>query len=165
MPSRQLFVFIGVGLVVVAIALAITLYGTKGSHLELAGWVLKVRTLATDEKNSIAVIDFRVKNESTRQTFVVQDTLVTVTAADGKPVECTPIARQDLDRVLEYYKVLGPKYNEALIIRDKVGPGQKMDRMVAVSVQLPEEELGKRKDLTLSLHDVDGPTFELKEKR
>lgn len=165
MPSRQLLVFVGVGIVVVAIALGITLYGTKGAHLELTGWVLKVRTIATDEKNSIAVIDFRVKNQSDKQNFLVKESQLLVTGADGKQVEGIPIARQDINRVLDYYKQLGPKYNETLIIRDKVPTGQQLDRMVAFAVPLPEEELEKRKDLVLRLIDIDGPTFELKEKR
>lgn len=165
MPSRQLLVFVGVGIVVVAIALGITLYGTKGAHLELTGWVLKVRTIATDEKNSIAVIDFRVKNESDKQNFLVKESQLLVTGADGKQVEGIPIARQDINRVLDYYKQLGPKYNETLIIKDKVPTGQQLDRMVAFAVPLPEEELEKRKDLVLRLIDIDGPTFELKEKR
>jgi hypothetical protein len=164
MPNRQLLTFIGIGIVIVAIALGITLYGTKGAHLSLTGTVLKVRTLGTDDKNSIAVVDFRVVNES-KQNFVVQDATVTVTTADGKEVEGAPIARQDVNRVLDYYKILGPKYNETLIVRDKVGGGQKMDRMVAVAIPLPAEDLDKRKALKLQLHDVDGPTFDLHEKR
>jgi hypothetical protein len=164
MPNRQLLTFIGIGIVIVAIALGITLYGTKGAHLSLTGTVLKVRTLGTDDKNSIALVDFRVNNES-NQNFVVQDATVTVTTADGKEVEGIPIARQDVNRVLDYHKILGPKYNETLIIRDKVGAGQRMDRMVAVAIPLPAEDLEKRKALTLHLHDVDGPTFDLQEKR
>lgn len=165
MPSRQLLTFVGIGLVVIAAAIGITLFGTKGAHLELAGWVLKVRTLATDDKNAIAVVDFRVKNESTKQTFIVQDATVIVTTAEGRQVEGVPIARKDVDRVLDYYKMLGPKYNETLIIRDRVGPGQQMDRMIASAIPLPEEELEKRKDLTVRIRDVDGPTFDLHEKR
>jgi len=162
MLNRQFLTFVGIGLLVVAVALAITLWGTKGAHLELQGKILKVRTLPTDEKNSIVVVDFRVTNES-KQNFIVQDATVVITTADGKPLECDPIARQDVNRVMEYYKVLGPKYNETLIQRDKVAGGATMDRMVAASVPLTEEELGKRKALAVRLHDVDGPTFELTE--
>ena len=163
MFNRQFIVFLGVGLAVVAIAIAFVFMGTQGAHLNLTGTILKVRTLATDDKNAIIILDFRVKNEATRQEFVVKDAIVVVTTADGKQVEGDTIARTDVNRVMEYYKMLGPKYNETLIIRDKVGGGQTMDRMVAATVPLPEADVEKRKGITLQLHDIDGPTFELKE--
>jgi hypothetical protein len=163
MFNRQFLVFLGVGLAVVAIAIAFVLVGTKGAHLNLTGKILKVRTLATDEKNAIIILDFRVRNEATRQEFVVHDATVTVTTADGKQVEGDTIARTDVNRVMEYYKMLGPKYNETLIIRDKVAGGQTMDRMVAATVPLPEADVEKRKGIALKLHDIDGPTFELTE--
>ena len=163
MFTRQFLVFLGIGLAVVAIALGFVLIGTKGSHLDLQGKILKVRTLPTDEKSSIAVIDFRVKNEATRQDFVVNDAVVVVTTAEGKQVEGDTVARTDVNRVFDYYKMLGPKYNETLIMRDKVRGGQTMDRMVAATFPLAETDIENRKAITLRLHDVDGPTFELSE--
>src|ERR1039457_2109767 len=112
MFNRQFIVFLGVGLAVVAIAIAFVFMGTQGAHLNLTGTILKVRTLATDDKNAIIILDFRVKNEATRQEFVVKDATVVVTTADGKQVEGDTIARTDVNRVMEYYKMLGPKYNE-----------------------------------------------------
>jgi hypothetical protein len=161
MFTRQFLVFLGIGLAVVAIALGFVWMGTKGAHLDLQGKVLKVRTLATDEKSSIAVLDFRMTNQATKQQFVVNDAIVVVTTADGKQVEGETIARTDVNRVFDYYKMLGPKYNETLIIRDKVSGGQTMDRMVAATFPLSEADIEKRKAMTLRLHDVDGPTFEL----
>jgi len=68
-----------------------------------------------------------------------------------------------VNRVFDYYKILGPKYNETLIMRDKVGPGALMDRTVAATFPLTEDEIEKRKKMTLHLDDVDGPSFELTE--
>jgi hypothetical protein len=163
MFTRQFLILLGVGLVVVALALGFLLLGTKGAHLDLEGKILKVRTLATDDKTSIALLDFRVRNTATKQEFVVQDAVVVVTTADGKQVKGDTIARRDLNRVLDYYKMLGPKYNETLIMRDKIGPGQSMDRTVAASFPLSEQDLQKRKNMALQLHDVDGPTSEITE--
>jgi hypothetical protein len=164
MLNRQFLTFVGIGLVVVAIALGITLWGTKGSHLQLEGKILKVRTLATDDKNSMVVVDFRVTNQS-RLNFVVEDATVVVTTPEGKVLECDPVARQDVNRVMDYYRMLGPKYNETLIQRDKVAGGRTMDRMIAAAVPLTEQDLEKRKGLAVRLHDVDGPTFDLIESK
>lgn len=164
MFNRQFLVFLGIGLAVVAVVVGVTLYGTKGAHLELDGKILKVRTLATDEKNAIVVVDFRVVNRATKQTFVVQDAFVVVTGPDGKTVEGETVARTDVNRIFDYYKMLGQRYNETLIIRDKVAGGQTMDRMVVSTVALPEADVEGRKNLTLRLHDIDGPTFEIKER-
>ncbi len=165
MISRQFLVFLGIGLAVVGAGLGIAFYGTQGAHLNLEGKILKIRTLPTDEKSSIIVVDFRVTNQSTKQNFVVKDAVVLMKTADGKEVEADTIARTDVNRVFGYYKMLGPKYNETLIIRDKVGAAQTMDRMIAVTVPLAEHEVETRQGLILRLHDVDGPTFELNEVR
>jgi hypothetical protein len=163
MINRQFLTFLGIGLVVVVIGLGLTFYGTQGAHLNLEGKILKVRTLPTDEKTALIVVDFRVTNLATKQTFVVKDAVVVLKTADGKEVEADTVARTDVNRIFDYYKVLGPKYNETLIIRDKVGGGQTMDRMLAATIALPESDVEKRRGMTLRLHDVDGPTFELKE--
>jgi hypothetical protein len=163
MVNRKFLLPLGIGLVTVAIGLGVVFVGTKGAHLALEGKILKVRTLATDDKNSIAVIDFRVTNEATQQDFVVKDAIAVVTTADGKEVEGSTIARTDVNRVFDYYKVLGQKFNETLIMRDTVGRGKTMDRMVAVTFALAEPDIEKRKSMKLRLHDVDGPTFELTE--
>ncbi len=163
MINRQFLVFLGVGLAVIAIGLGVTFYGTQGAHLNLEGKILKVRTLPTDEKTALIVVDFRVTNQATKQTFVVKDAVVVVKTAEGKDIEADTVARTDVNRIFGYYKMLGPKYNETLIMRDKVGAGQTMDRMIAATAPLPESDIERRKGLTLRLHDVDGPTFELKE--
>ena len=62
--SKQLLIFFGIGVVAVAIAVVVILTGNKGSHLQLEGKILKVRTGALGEGNSIAVMDFRVENPS-----------------------------------------------------------------------------------------------------
>lgn len=165
MFTRQFLILLGVGLAVVAIALGFILLGTKGAHLDLEGKILKVRTLATDDNNSIVVLDFRVTNTATRQVFVVKDAFVIVTTPDGKQVQGDTISRTDMNRVFDFYKILGPKYNETLIMRDKVGEGQTMDRTVGASFQIPVSQIDNRKSLILRLVDVDGPTFDITEPR
>jgi hypothetical protein len=160
--TKQFMVFLAIGLAVVAAVVGLTWVGTKGAHLTLDGKVLKVRSVATDEKNSIVVIDFRVSNP-TKTPFMVRDGILKVTTADGKEVEGDTIARSDMNRVFDYYKILGPKYNEILIARDRINGGQSIDRTLAASFQLPASDIEQRKNLTLTLNDVDGPQFKFSE--
>lgn len=160
--SKQFLVFLAIGLAVVTVVIVFTLAGTKGNHLSLEGKILKVRSLATDEKSSIVVVDFRVRNEA-QTPFMVRDGIIKVTTADGKQVEGDTVARSDMNRVFDYYKLLGPKYNETLIMRDRLSGGQMMDRMLAARFEVPAPDIDQRKNLTLTLNDVDGPTFTFSE--
>ncbi len=161
--TRNFLAALGIGLVVVGLVVYGTMVKTKGAHLTLNGKVMHVRTLPTDEKNSIVVVDFRVRNEA-EIPFMSREAKVILTKADGSEVEGDTIARTDMDRVFDYYKILGPKYNPVLIQRDRIKGGETMDRMVAASVALPEADVERRKNVTVRLFDVDGPTFEIKEK-
>ena len=48
----------------VALAVVAILQHTKGAHLVLQGKILKIRTGALSDSDSIAVLDFRVENPS-----------------------------------------------------------------------------------------------------
>ena len=139
--TRNLLIGFGVGLVVVIVLILGTLVTTKGGHLTLEGKVMKVRTLATDDKNSIAIVDFRVHNAAGIP-FMSREAKVIVTKADGTTVEGQTTAKTDLDRVFDYYKILDPSTNPVLIQRDRVKAGETMDRMVAALIELPESEYG-----------------------
>ena len=156
--------FLGIGLAAVGMMIWGGLFASRKAHVNLDGKILKVRTVASDEKNTIVVVDFRVKNDSNIP-YVAQEAFIYVTGPDGKEVEGITVSRQDMNRIFDYYKLLGPKYNEVLIIRDRVGPGAQMDRMIAAGVSLPEADIEKRKALKLVLKDVDGPTYEIVESR
>lgn len=160
MITKKFLAFLAVGLLIVAAMIWGGLFATRKSHVNLEGKVLKVRTVATDEKNSIVVVDFRVTNDS-NVPFIAQDAFIFVTGADGNEVEGVTVSRRDMDRIFDYYKLLGPKFNEVLIIQDKIGPGQQMDRMVAAGIPLPESDVENRKGLKLRLKDIDGPTYDL----
>ncbi len=163
MMTRNLMIGLGVGLVVVAIVVMGTLVTTKGGHLTLTGKVLKVRTLGTDERNSIIVADFRATNQA-QTPFMSREAKLILTKADGTEVEGDTIAQSDMDRVFDYYKILGPKFNPVLVQRDRIKGSETIDRMVAASFPVPEAEVQQRKNLTVRLFDVDGPEFDIKEK-
>jgi len=161
--SKNFLVFLGIGLAVVGVVVALTLFGTRGAHLSLAGNVLKVRTMPTDENNSLVVVDFRVRNTADATPFVIKDAIITVTAADGKDVEGMTVARRDMDRVFDAYKLIGPKYNQSLIPSDRVNGEQTIDRMVAAAIPLPESAVVKRRNLRVRFIELDGVTSEISE--
>jgi len=161
--TRQFVVFLAIGLVVVGIVIALTMVGNRGSQLRLDGKVLKVRVIGTDEKSSIVVVDFRARNEA-QVPFMTREGLLKITTGDGKEVGGDPIARSDMDRVFDYYKLLGPKFNEVLISRDQIAGGKSIDRMLAARFDLPSADVEGRKNLTLTLNDSDGASFTFTEK-
>ena len=81
MPSRQLLIYFGVAIVLVGALVAGGLWLNRGAHVELKGTIQRVRTLATDEKSSVAIADFRFVNPADYP-FVVR--VVTVTFEDAK---------------------------------------------------------------------------------
>jgi hypothetical protein len=151
---------LGVGLVVVAIAVAWMFYMQRGAHIEPAGKILHVRTLALDENSSLAVVDFRVTN-SADYAVVVREVDVTLEAANGASMGGATVSESDARRLFQYYPILGPKYNDSLIIRDRIKPHATLDRMIAVRFEMPVAKLDARKRLRLSVVDVDGPSGEL----
>lgn len=153
---KELLIGVAVGLVVLGLAASGVLWVNKGSHVVLEGSIQKARTLALEESASFLVLDFRVTNPSDYP-FVVREVKVIVDGVEGNVV-----ADVDAKRLFEYYKEIGPKYNDSLKTRDKVGARQTVDRMVSARFELPEAKLKERKSLVLRIEEVDGLVNELK---
>jgi hypothetical protein len=161
--SKQFVMTFVIGLVVIAIAVAFVLYMQRGAHVELKGAILKVRTMGMDDNSSLAVVDFRFANPSDYP-FVVRSVDVGVTGADGQSYTSTTVPEVDAKRIFEYYPVLGPKFNSSLITRDKIPGKHSEDRMIVARFEVPVAQLDARKNLKVSIQDVDGPLSELVEK-
>jgi len=151
-----------VGLGVVACAIVGVLYMQRGAHTELKGAVLKVRTQAMDEKSAVAVVDFRFANPA-KYPFVVRQVDVSVEDKEGKRLEGSAVSDLDARRLFEYYPQLGQKFNDTLMMRNKIPPGQSMDRMITARFEVPEAELQSRKKLIVRIVDLDGASSELQE--
>ena len=162
--GRGFQIAFGVGLVVVLIAVGIILFVQRGAHIELKGSVLKVRTLALDDASSVAVADFRFANPADFP-FVVRSVDVSVTGADGKNYTSMPVSEVDAKRLFQYYPVLGQKFNDTLLARDRIPPKTTEDRMIVARFEMPVAQLDARKDLTIRIEDVDGPVSELVQKK
>ena len=151
-----------VGLGVVAFGVAGVFYMQRGAHTELKGAVLKVRTQAMDENSAVAVVDFRFANPA-KYPFVVRQVDVAIEDKDGKRIDGTAVSDLDARRLFEYYPQLGQKFNDTLMMRNKIPPGQSMDRMITARFELPEAELQTRKKLIVRIVDLDGASSELEE--
>ena len=79
------------------------------------------------------------------------------------------VAADSADRLLAYYSKinpeLGPKYNDTLKIRDRIKPGESMDRMICARFEIPAAEAEARKRVILRIQDVDRAVSEIVEKR
>jgi len=157
--SRNLAIFVGVGVLIVAVALGVILYGNKGSHLELKGEIIKIRTGVIDEHNTAAVLDIRLENTSDVP-FMVRDVKITAEQPNGEKAEGMIISKSDFKQLLDYNKFLGKQFNEGLSMKDKIPPHQTVDRMIAIRFELSQADLAKAKQIRLWLQDMDGPEFE-----
>jgi hypothetical protein len=158
--SKQVLIFFGLGVVAIAIAVVVILAGNKGSHLQLQGKILKVRTGALGDDNSIAVMDFRVENPSDVP-FVVRDVEISAEKAGGEMVDAITVSKVDLKKMFQYNRFLGDQYNDGLSLKDTIAPHTTVDRMVAGHFELSEQALERVKAVHLSIQDVDGPLWEV----
>ncbi len=159
---KQLLPFIGIGVVVAGLAVALVFYLQRGAHLELQGAIQKVRTLAVEEKASIAVVDFRFVNSSD-YLFVVREVKVSIEDRQGAIHDGAVVSEVDAQRLFEYFPALGQKYNASLLVRTRIAGRQSMDRMLAARFELSEKDLQARRRLIIRVEDVDGAVSELTE--
>jgi hypothetical protein len=163
-PYIKLAPFFGIGLAVVAVVIVGILYVQRGAKVELLGSIQKVRTLPLEDNSAIAVIDFRVRNPSDYR-FVVSKVEVTMVDPAGKTQEGLVISEVDAKNLFQYYPVLGQKFNDSLVLRTKVKPGESIDRMVAARFEVPEKLIQQRKGLTIRIEEIDSGPSEISEGR
>ena len=164
MPSRQVLIGFGIGVAVIAVMIGTFLYVTRGSHVEIQGAVQKVRTQAMDEKSSVAIVDFRFANPSDHP-FMVRSVTVILEDKDGQKQEGSTVAEVDARKLFEYYPTLGQKYNDSLMIRERIPSHESRDRMIAARFEVPESAVQSRKGLVVRVEEVDGGVSELAEQR
>jgi hypothetical protein len=152
-----------VGLAAAAAMVFGIFYVQRDAHVELKGGILKVRTQGMDETSSVVVIDFRFVNPSAYP-FIVRKVDVYAVTKDGSTLEGQPVAEADAKRLFQYFPLLGQKFNDTLLMRDRIDGRQSQDRMIAARFEKPVKELEQRQQLVVRIEDVDGPVSELREK-
>jgi hypothetical protein len=161
-PYIRLAPFFGIGLGVVAILMAVILLWQRSAQLEMSGSILKVRTLALDDRSAAAILDFRVANPS-NYTVVVRRADVALVDQSGNTLEGAAISEIDARGLFQYFPALGQKYNDSLVVRSKIGPHQTLDRMLAVRFEVSEKQLRARQRLRIHVEDLNGPSVDLVE--
>ena len=109
----------------------------------MQGKILKVRTGALGEGNSIAVLDFRVENPSDVP-FVVGNVELTLEKKNGEMIDGVTTSKADLKQIFQYNRFLGDQYNEGLGMKDIIAPHSKVDRMVAARFEVSSKPIWKR---------------------
>ncbi|MBZ5631912.1 MAG: hypothetical protein LAO55_02185 [Acidobacteriia bacterium] len=160
--GRSVIAFL-VGLAVVGGGIFGVLYMNRGSHLQLKGEILKVRSLA-DGDGAIVFADFRVTNTAAIP-FVVSSVEMTMETPDGEVAKAVVFSKADVGKVTRYLKLLGPQYNDVLSIQDKLPPVETVDRMAAGRFNFPPKFLNDRKTLRLRIEELDGVVSEIVEKQ
>lgn len=148
-----------VGTVIAAAGIFGIFYAKQGVHPVTHGSVLKVRTHAIDDNNSIAVLEVRLKNESD-VAMAVSDIEVNLDTKDGHKLSGAMLSGADAKSVFKYYPQLGERFNEPLISQDRVDPRQTVDRMLAMRFEAPENTIQERKKITVRVQDVNGQVSE-----
>jgi hypothetical protein len=157
--NRALFPLLG--LIAAAAIVGGGIYLNRGSHMVLRGGINKVRTHAVDDKSSVAVVDFRFTNPADYPFLVRTVQLFLDGQAGTEPLEGAIVADVDAKRVMEAIPELGPKYNDSLKVRDRLGPKTSNDRMIAARFEVPVTELNRRKQFRLRVEETDGAVTEL----
>ena len=152
-----------IGLAIIALAVGGIFFMQRGDRIELPGKILKVRTAALDDDSSIAVLDFRITNPSD-VLFEVRSVTVEMEDAAGKNYQGSSVGEIDAKRLFEGLPVLGQKFNNTLLMRERVGSHASQDRMIAARFQAPVEMLEARKRFVLRIEEVDGKSFEYSER-
>ena len=161
--SRTLAVSIAIGLAVIALAVAGIFYMQRGSHIDLHGRILKVRTAPLDEHSSAAVIDYRMENPADFK-FMANSVTVIMEDKNGNGTEGQTASEPDARNLFANVPLLGEKYNESFKVRDFVAPHATADRMVAARFEVPEDQLAKRKRFVVHIEEVDGAQVDFGEK-
>jgi len=162
--NRQVLKYAGIGLVIVAVALGVLLWVTRGAHVHLDGQILKVRLQPMSDGSTVVVLDFRATNTSDFP-FVVRDVKVYLENQDGLRIEGMAVAEVDVQRLFQYFPLLGQRYNDTLRMRDQIAPHETVDRMVAARFEMPEAQLEKRRRFVIWVQDLDRAISEIHEQR
>jgi hypothetical protein len=152
--------YLAAGLALAALIAAILVFINSTGRPRLEGSILQMRNVATDTRANVVILDVRITNPG-RALFMVRDVIVVIVDAAGVPLEADAAAEPDIDRLLAYHKMLGPRYNPTLKSRERIAPGETKDYTVAGAFALTEQELAQRRSLRLRLVDVDGAAVEI----
>lgn len=154
--------YLGIACLIVTVLLALVLWSNRSSQVRLEGKILKTRLIPTDDAACLAVVEARIDNPA-KVLFVVRDVHFKVLLADGTVLDGDPVAQMDLDRVLDFLKIHGPRYNPVLKARDSFKGASQSDRTIVASFPRAVSAIERRKGFIIEVDDVDGPVTRMAE--
>lgn len=157
--TKGLAVTFAVGLLVIGAVVWGVLYSKQGAHLVPQASILKIRTIKVEDLHSLAVIDFRLTNNAD-YAMTIRRADMTIETKDGRTIEGSAVSAEDANKVFTYYPLLGERFNDPLMIRDKVPPHQTVDRMMVFQIELPFADVETRKKVSMRIEDATGPVVE-----
>lgn len=157
--SKGFLIAFAAGLLITAIVIGGVFYARQGKHLVPRGSVLKVRTQAIDDNNSLAVLEIRLVNDSD-ENMVVRDIEAIVQTKDGQNLPGAAVAASDAKTIFKYYPQLGEQFNEPLKEQDRVLAHQTVDRMLVARFQASGATMQDRKKITVRVTDEGGAVAE-----
>ena len=160
LPLYVLLTLAGLAVVVAGI-----FYFNKGSHIRLEGNIQKVRTAATTDTTSVAVIDFHLSNPASYP-FVVNNADVICETDSGEQITGRFGSTSAVKQLFQYKALeLGQIFNNQLTMNTRIAPGQSLDAMVVGAFDVPEATLHSRKRLLIRIQEVDRAVTEIAEQR
>jgi LEA14-like dessication related protein len=160
--SKQFWGFLVVGLVMVGLGVAAIWSGTKKQHLDLTGKVIKVRSVAVDDKSTLVVVDFRVTNPSAIP-LVLREVSLKMERYKEDPLDGLKVSKSDVDTMFQIFPRIGVKYSDVLAQGETITPGKTIDRMAEATFETTEPVVEYRKAMVLHFEDVDGAGFDIAE--
>lgn len=134
----------------------------QAALVTLEGSILKVRTYPLNAQSTLVIADFRITNPSALL-FEVDSLEMFVDRAGSPPAPAGILGRTEVDLVFQYQKLTGPKYNNTLIVSNRIQPGATLDRMIAGRVELTEAEIESRTGVRLRIQEFRGQVAEIAE--
>lgn len=159
--TRERLLSVAIGLALAVAGAVGALWVNRGSRMVLESSIQKIRTQALDDATAL-VVDFRVTNPSKYRYVVGKVELFA--DLDGNWVEGAVVADIDAKRFFDAYPAIGQKYNDTFRMREKINPGQSIDRMLAARFEVHESKLLSRRNLKIRVEEVDGVVTEIFEK-
>jgi hypothetical protein len=150
-----------IGLVVIAGAVGAVMYMNRGSHVDLPGEIVGIRTLATGDNDALAIVNLHVTNPSDYG-FMIRNVTVTLEKKSGEQFPRDIIARSDAQRLFEAMPEGGP-YHAPLYTEAVIPPHTTADYTLAAQFSAPEKILQDRKRFLVEIDGVNGKSFEFPE--
>ncbi|MEJ5367260.1 MAG: hypothetical protein WHT08_03010 [Bryobacteraceae bacterium] len=152
------------GLGAVALLAALGYWWNRGSQARLEVRWLNVRVISTGPESALAVFDLRIHNPA-RVLFQVKEVEANLIDANGESTSGLVPSQTDLDRVLSYFPLAGPRYTPVLKFQERIRAGETVDRTVAASFSVPAAVLESRRAFELRIQDADGQVTVAREAR